>query len=165
MPPVDDTYVVTLTVSPSSASIVVDGQQVARGEYIARLERDGVAHTVQISAPLYLTRELTFVDAAPPESVQLLPDRAARKARRARREAREREAREREKAGDKAGQKDEKQAERAPAGDKGGDKAGQKVEKQAERAPAEPKAPPAPPAPPASPARKSDNINPWASSR
>ncbi len=152
--PADDTYVVTLTVSPSTAIIMVDGQQVARGEYIARLKRDGVAHTVEISAPRYQTRELTFVNQAPPERVRLVPDRAARKARRAQRDAR-REAKGREKTDDKP---DDKGA------DKAGDKAGDKAAPVEAAKPVEPAQPaPAKAAPP--PARKSDNINPWSSTR
>jgi hypothetical protein len=145
--PADDTYVVTLSVVPPTAIIKVDGQQVARGEYIARLRRDGVAHTVEISAPRYQTRELTFVDQAPPERVRLLPDRAARRARRAQREAR-REA---------GGRSEDRGA------DKGADRADDKA------APAEAAKPvdQAQPEPPkaAAPARKSDNINPWSSTR
>ena len=157
--PAEDTYVVTLTVSPSTAIIKMDGQQVARGEYIARLKRDGVAHTVEISAPRHQTRELTFVDQAPPERVRLVPDRAARKARRAHRDAR-REARGREKTDDKSADKaDDKSADKAD--DKSADKAAP-VEAGKPAAPAQPEPPKA--APPA-PARKSDNINPWSSTR
>jgi len=146
----DDTYVVTLSVVPSSAIIKMDGQQVARGEYIARLERDGVAHTVEISAPRYQTRELTFVDQPPPERVRLQLDRAARRARRAQREAErdKQRAREREKDGEKAREE-------------GGEKEREKGGEEAERAQTEPRSPP----PPAAPVRKSDNINPWASPR
>jgi hypothetical protein len=161
--PAEDTYVVTLTVSPSTAIIKVDGQQVARGEYIARLRRDGVAHTVEISAPRYQTRELTFVDEAPPERVRLVPDRTARKSRRAQRDAR-RETRGREKTDDKSAEKtddkaDDKSADKAD--DKKADKAAP-VEAVKPAAPAQPE--PAKAAPPA-PARKSDNINPWSSTR
>jgi hypothetical protein len=105
----DDIYVVELTVIPSNAVIELDGQRVARGDYVARFERDGTTHRIEVSAPGYRTRELTFVDEAPPTRIKLVATErgrsSSRKARRGQRSEGERAKARRE----------EEPAEEAPA--------------------------------------------------
>lgn len=79
-----DSYVVNLSVVPASAHIVVDGVEVARGNYTVRLPRDGTRHTVEVSARGHKPREFTFIDEAPPSRIRLAaarenPSRRARR--------------------------------------------------------------------------------------
>gem|GEM_PF-1683484 len=69
---------VTLQVVPASASIVLDGVLVGKGQYRGMLARDGNVHNVELSAPVYKTRTLRFKDTAPPSQVALEVDPSTR---------------------------------------------------------------------------------------
>ena len=64
-------YPVILSVTPSTATIVLDGEAVAKGNYAGRLERDGRVHVALLSADGYQEQTLTFKDLGPPSSITL----------------------------------------------------------------------------------------------
>jgi hypothetical protein len=65
------TFEATVTVTPESASIELDGQQVGVGTWTASLPRDGRAHTLRVSAEGHTSAELTFTDEPPPATLTL----------------------------------------------------------------------------------------------
>jgi serine/threonine protein kinase len=66
-------YDVDVHVTPPSAALLLDGQQVAVGEYVTRLPQDGSSHELRALASGYLTRSLNFRDEAPPSQISLTP--------------------------------------------------------------------------------------------
>lgn len=67
----EETYVVNLTVLPSDAEIVLDGESAARGNLTTRLPLDGVSHSIVIKREGYESQSVTFLDAPPPERFEL----------------------------------------------------------------------------------------------
>lgn len=65
-PRVDEFFKVVIEVSPDTATIEIDGAEVARGLFVGRFARSGERHIVKVSADGYHHREITFVDAEPP---------------------------------------------------------------------------------------------------
>jgi len=72
-------YAVTVTTTPASARIALDGEPVAIGRYEITLHRDGIIHTLDVSAPGYEPLHVSFLDTAPPATIALepLPGRAS----------------------------------------------------------------------------------------
>jgi len=66
--------VVELQVEPAEATIELDGVPVARGAMRRTFARDGRPHTLRLSAPGHVARELTFRDEPPPPRQRLSPD-------------------------------------------------------------------------------------------
>jgi serine/threonine protein kinase len=56
---------------PSTATIEIDGQSVAVGQYSARLRRDSVEHELLVHAPGWVDSRVKFRDEAPRKLVQL----------------------------------------------------------------------------------------------
>jgi serine/threonine protein kinase len=66
-------YEVDVHVTPPSAALLLDGQEVGVGRYVARLPQDGSSHELRAVANGYLTRSLAFRDEPPPGHVSLTP--------------------------------------------------------------------------------------------
>ena len=65
------TFDATLSVTPASASIELDGVVAGTGSWSATLPRDGRAHRLVVTADGYARTELTFTDAPPPRELAL----------------------------------------------------------------------------------------------
>jgi hypothetical protein len=66
-------YDVDVQVTPPSAALLLDGQEVGVGRYVARLPQDGRSHELRALANGYLTRSLNFRDEPPPSQISLTP--------------------------------------------------------------------------------------------
>ncbi|HKP62088.1 MAG TPA: serine/threonine-protein kinase [Polyangiales bacterium] len=64
---------VDVQVTPPSAAVLLDGQQVAIGRYAARVQKDGRSHELRALASGYLTRSVNFRDEPPPSQIDLTP--------------------------------------------------------------------------------------------
>jgi len=65
------TYTVAVAATPSSAVFALDGAVIGTGTINGALARNGVTHTLVVSAPGYVDQTITFVDASPPTQVTL----------------------------------------------------------------------------------------------
>ncbi len=66
-------YPVAIRVTPSNATIELDGEIVAQGSYSARFELNGHVHRARFYAEGYEEQTLTFEDQSPPTSLTLAP--------------------------------------------------------------------------------------------
>jgi len=64
-------YEVAVEVTPSSATLTLDGEAPVTGSLRRELPRDGNAHTLRVAAPGYEAQSLTFRDAPPVRSISL----------------------------------------------------------------------------------------------
>jgi serine/threonine-protein kinase len=65
------TYRVVIRTEPGSAKLELDGNPVGTSSLALELPRDGTTHLLRVSAEGYQTREVTFRDEPPPESIEL----------------------------------------------------------------------------------------------
>jgi hypothetical protein len=70
---VEATYECSVRTRPDSARIEFDGAHVGDGVFTARLPLDGASHVIRLSAPGFEPMALTFRDAPPPGSIDLVP--------------------------------------------------------------------------------------------
>lgn len=71
--PTQETFSAETSVIPKNATLEVDGTKMGTGSFSEQLPKNGVKHTLTISAPGYDTVVLVFKDAPPPASVELVP--------------------------------------------------------------------------------------------
>ena len=64
--PAPKTYEVGITVSPSTAKIFIDGDEVGTGRYAGTMLKDGRTHELEVRADGYVAHEAVFTDVAPP---------------------------------------------------------------------------------------------------
>ena len=64
-------FTVDLTVEPSYAQILIDGDVVGRGHYKAELLRNGKSHALTVRARGYRRHESVFTDTSPPAKIAL----------------------------------------------------------------------------------------------
>lgn len=69
----NDYFDVQIEAAPPHATIVVDGSTMATGQYSGRFKRDGIEHTVRVSAPGWSISNVSFRNEPPPRRFQLQP--------------------------------------------------------------------------------------------
>ena len=69
--PTASDFALSVQVTPSNATLKLDGKEVAKGGYAARLKKDGKKHVLVVSAAGYESREITFTDTPPPSQIRL----------------------------------------------------------------------------------------------
>jgi serine/threonine-protein kinase len=70
---VEGTYECSVRARPDSTRIEFDGAHVGDGVFTARLPLDGASHVIRLTAPGFEPVALTFRDAPPPASIDLVP--------------------------------------------------------------------------------------------
>ena len=77
--PAVEHYRLDLRVEPRTATIEIDGREVAVGAIVQRFEVDGTKHELTVSAPGYETETVAFIDAPPPGTIELVRSRTRSK--------------------------------------------------------------------------------------
>jgi serine/threonine-protein kinase len=67
------TFIARVSTDPSSAILILDGEEVGRGNFATELVADGVWHELSISAVGYESASVRFRDAPPPAEIVLDP--------------------------------------------------------------------------------------------
>lgn len=70
----DSSFVVSIAAEPSSAMLELDGMHAGVGRMERSLPRDGRSHVLRLSAPGFISREVTFRDVAPAPRQVLAPE-------------------------------------------------------------------------------------------
>ncbi len=71
------TYDVVIHATPAHAEIEMDGVVMGKGTFATAVAKDGTAHEIVVSCEGYVTRHVTFRDAAPVASIELRPETVA----------------------------------------------------------------------------------------
>jgi serine/threonine protein kinase len=76
-PPAPRSFHVSVAVTPGEAQLELDGLPAGQGTFDRQLTADGREHTLRATAPGYEPRAVTFIDAPPPPTLELLPSAPA----------------------------------------------------------------------------------------